>query len=1454
MPQLTRLRFVNIGHQNARMDDLILNFCDKDFYASDSILWLRNGGGKSSILNLLFSLLIPNQHYFLGSKADQGNRRLSEYVLPQDHSVVVAEWLLDSTPHEEPVWYLTGGFYEWHRESLRRLFFAAYVQKPHVTLETIPLKDKDGKRFTLPGFKQEWQNLGVNYNNSDAHETENHQEWRTILEKAHIDPEFFKYQIRMNSREGGADELFRFKNADEFVDFFLLMVMPSKRGNQLATNLTEFRAILRQRNEQLKPSLKLIDKLKKIIHPMTDVLAQHQKHLVNLETLWRTFNHLKKHFDNQLETIERDIADMSQKEALAKREATQAYETAKVQNNRMLFLQRCLFKQKLDRLSLEEKGIQDQLNNIKHKRLIWKAAIPLVDVERDEDKIRNLESLLEAQDAELAPDWDEVHSSAYALAGALAARAQRYREEAKSKVKNEIAYRNNARKARQLANEARREAGSADERAKQYTKQLKRTLSSWEKLEQLGILNPDEAIAIALERWKQIKNDDEHQVSNLNGEIKTSQTKLKRLADKKAEIIAREIEATQSLQQKQKMLDNAKSEQSCILNDPILRRILEEIDSEVNAELLNIASLRLLRDKRTELETYVRELFISIAEQEMVLDYLQSKEVLPPLQDVRVLLEYFSDNGVIAFPGWEHLAHTGSDREQNHVYIKKHPELVSGVLIRDEHFEQARKLLEQPENLTVQLGSPVVIASMSTALNVNGDTPLTTMAERFVFGPTSDAYFDKNMAKKEEAKLELLLNKTHLQIEEAKQQSTNIRDTADRLERFIEKYPQEWFHHQQTELDALEGDLQQYKTQLDSIQQEQLNCETTLKQLNDKLDILKEKILAAETAISRMEVHHEEYGDKSRLVKLKEDIKRAKNALQKSQVIAEEQDKQCTKAEAQAQTCENEAKEFETKASSDEQAIRNIEHRENEYIPIAGDVDKLREVHKQLCDRINEKTDGDRLQAELDMARNNRTRNYKRFNDARDKSISEADIRNELSAVLDKSIVQQKYDEAEKWEQNFRERIGESRSETKAAKRDLESHQREYPDLKTVPEIEERNLDEEALEQSLRQTKESLKIYRTQANEHEKNVSEYSIQKKNLELQKTLIYSYLRRVEQAMSDEHLFDEITLVEDTTPSVPPAIEEYEIYVTNVETRLAEERRVKNQLLEKREKIWKDYLNCLQDNPLDFAKALRQWSEEQLEQKIGQLLDDLDAREQVTRSELDKVDEHRNTLIIQLVNIADRGIQMLRSLTNNSKLPASAGMLAGKPFLKINLQNLSSPDEKRRKIGELIDDIIVRGKEIPNGIELIQRAVRKLSQPIRVKVLFPDVDAPANYVSITDMSKESGGERLTSAVLLYCALAQQRAKERGKSLKISGSLFLDNPVGSASRAKFLELQRATAQSMNIQLIYATGVNDAEALQVMPNIVRLRNERRNAENHSLLERVHWTRPEDKHKGAGVN
>jgi len=98
MLQLRRVRLESVGHPNARFAPLELRLTNDGGHPTHSVLWLRNGGGKSSLLNLLFAVVRPNRREFLGSNDDGKDRRLADYVLVGDTSHVCIEWGAPARP------------------------------------------------------------------------------------------------------------------------------------------------------------------------------------------------------------------------------------------------------------------------------------------------------------------------------------------------------------------------------------------------------------------------------------------------------------------------------------------------------------------------------------------------------------------------------------------------------------------------------------------------------------------------------------------------------------------------------------------------------------------------------------------------------------------------------------------------------------------------------------------------------------------------------------------------------------------------------------------------------------------------------------------------------------------------------------------------------------------------------------------------------------------------------------------------------------------------------------------------------------------------------------------------------------------------------------------------------------------------------------------------------------
>ena len=141
-------------------------------------------------------------------------------------------------------------------------------------------------------------------------------------------------------------------------------------------------------------------------------------------------------------------------------------------------------------------------------------------------------------------------------------------------------------------------------------------------------------------------------------------------------------------------------------------------------------------------------------------------------------------------------------------------------------------------------------------------------------------------------------------------------------------------------------------------------------------------------------------------------------------------------------------------------------------------------------------------------------------------------------------------------------------------------------------------------------------------------------------------------------------------------------------------------------------------------------------------------------------------------------------------------------------------------------VIERVIQKGLK-PEGMPLLKEAVREAvgTQGFTVRVLKPTVDTTPVTEDISRLAKWSGGEKLTVCVALYCTIVALRAARTGRGTRPRGVLLLDNPIGRASSAHLVRLQRDVAASHGVQLIYTTGVKDPAAVIQFPNVTRLDN-----------------------------
>jgi hypothetical protein len=215
----------------------------------------------------------------------------------------------------------------------------------------------------------------------------------------------------------------------------------------------------------------------------------------------------------------------------------------------------------------------------------------------------------------------------------------------------------------------------------------------------------------------------------------------------------------------------------------------------------------------------------------------------------------------------------------------------------------------------------------------------------------------------------------------------------------------------------------------------------------------------------------------------------------------------------------------------------------------------------------------------------------------------------------------------------------------------------------------------------------------------------------------------------------------------------------------------------------------------------------------------------RAQTLTGELDSIAKDQIILSEALAHLVKESLDMLGKAERGSQMNTASGSWAGRKVLRISFDR---PDDADLVVyaERVIDRTVQKGLK-PEGMPLLKAAVHEAAGPrgFTVKVLKPSDDAAATTEDISRLAKWSGGEKLTVCVALYCTLAALRAAHTGRAGRSGGVLLLDNPIGRASSASLVRLQRDVAASHGVQLVYTTGVKDPAAVIQFPNVIRLDN-----------------------------
>ncbi|WP_407285649.1 hypothetical protein [Streptomyces sp. BP-8] len=1505
MYELSRVRLYSIGPAGARYADTVLDLrgvgapvprpapAQADFFEDEpvgpprrpapaGVLFLENGGGKSVLLKLIFSVMLPGHRNTLGG-ASSGVLR--KFLLADDCGHVALEWQHVLTGESVVV----GKVSEWRGRQVSndpRKFAEAWYSfrpGPGMSLDSLPVAEAtlvrprqeggegtsgaQGRRRTMKGFRDVLTEAGKNYPNLDVVWEEIHERWNEHLGELGLDPELFRYQREMNADEGEAAGLFAVKNDSDFTDLLLRAVTDTRDTDGLADLVHGFahklgrRAELTAERDFTAGSLDLLSRI-------ADAAEQRERAREVHAGAERRTRGLAQRLHGRATEERGRAAELAEQVAAAAHRVTDAEHT---RERRSLVSAELAYRHASLALAAAEKGAAAQrreLNDARTLHSAWQAAEIALRHRAAADRSARVAAAIREAERDAAPAL-----AARATAAADLVRALHTAAEAGERVANEEEERSAAlQEAGESAHRDATTAATHAQRARSEADHLKQRLAevAEETAEAVragwlddsapdadparAALAASDAEKTAVEAWDQAR-EAARQATDRAREA-TARHSAAELAAARAEDAAQaagraydaERRAAESIGAEQRLaelLGLPQSEAKAVgvpgprtaapAADPGAARraatagplTAEELDR--NADALR----ELLEEGVTAAERQLFDLRTAAADDARILGALGDGGLLPPGPDVLAAVEYLGEQGVPALPGWRYLAQSVDPADHARVLAAR-PELVDGVIITDpDTHARAREVLAQAALL------PRSAVAVGTAAALLAPTPAPDERDTGVFlVPPNPAMHDESAADEERRALRARATERDEEIRALAARLAGDRALAARLGSWRAGCPADRL----TELAAAADET---RTAADEAAAGLAEARTARAEA--------EEIAAEATGVrdERQETAQRARRAADLLAGLAHRLRERSSWQSRMRELADE----AAEFEARAEECVDRARAADEDRRAAQRAAddarRTARALRAERAEIAGvpedlgeapegastSLPALREAYRaasQLYEKVGVGAD---LRAEQARAEGEESGALAELNRLTNKVRTRAEALLESPDAADGPSRQAAAARAESLVQMLEsrasaasEQLGRLRGEAeRLAPTDKEAHT-ELPE-QLVPADADR----------------AKELLRTASGELATATEALAAARERHE-------ELLRGHRAAEDAAGGFDETAamlrdLLRDHQEAEEAAGERPEPYAGS----LAEARQA---AAESRRSL----RGCAAD--LSAAEsAVREASDvlvrhanstryEQVRTPARQQIRELPAaalpdhaakwaeafapRLRVLTDELAQLERNRDSIVDRLRGLVESSLTTLRSAQRLSRLPEGLGEWSGQEFLRIRFED---PDQATltERLGEVIDEAtrsaVKKNSDLRrDGMSLLLRGVGAALQPrgVAVEILKPDAVLRAERVPVGQMGDVfSGGQLLTAAIALYCTMAALRSNDRGRDKqRHAGTLFLDNPIGRANATYLLELQRAVADALGVQLLYTTGLFDTTALAEFPLVIRLRND----------------------------
>ncbi|MFE7071049.1 hypothetical protein ACFU96_13305 [Streptomyces sp. NPDC057620] len=1452
MYELSRVRLYSIGPAGARYADTVLDLrgvgavvpdpapTQAEFFEEEpvgpprrpapaGVLFLENGGGKSVLLKLIFSVMLPGHRNTLGG-ASSGVLR--KFLLADDCGHVALEW--QHTITGECV--VVGKVSEWRGRQVSndpRKFAEAWYSfrpGPGLSLDNLPVAEgtavrppvegasgAQGRRRTMKGFRDALTEAGKAYPHLEVHWEEIHDRWIEHLGDLGLDPELFRYQREMNADEGEAAGLFAVKKDSDFTDLLLRAVTDTRDTDGLADLVGGFGNKLGRRAELIAErefTAGSVDLLGRIVEA-----AGARSHARDIHTAAERRTRTQARRLSARAVLERGrTGDLAQQVTAAAHRVTEAEGS---RERSALIAAELAYRHASLALAAAEKGAAAQKKELADARTLhsaWQAAEAVLRHRAAADRSTRVAAAILEAERDAAPALAARAKAAVDLVRALHAAAEgaeslaNEQEERSSSLQEvgEAAHRD-ATSAATEAQRARSEVGHLRQRLGEVEQETAEAVrAGW-----LDDTAPDADPARAA-----LAASDAEKTAVAAWD--TAREASRRTADH-----AREAASTESRAE----LTAARAADAATAAEHAYdaeRRIAQALAGEERlAELLglpgasggpggsgrpslpgprNSAAMdtsadgrgttttagsddgegdgpltpqqldhyadelrQLLDDTVTSAERQLFELRTAAADDSRILGALGDGGLLPPGPDVLATVEYLGEHGIPALPGWRYLAQAVDPVDHARVLAAR-PELVDGVIITDpDTHARARDALTDAALLprsTVAVGTAAALLAPTPAPGAGGDDVFLV--------PPNPAMHDEHAADEERQALRRRAAERDDEIRESAARLAKDRELAARLASWRTGCPA----GRLTELATAAGDARTFAEEAEAELSEARAVRTEADEA------------AAETALVRDE--RQEAAQRAR---------RAADALAGLafrlreragwQVKVRELADDAAESEARAQNCLERARAADedrrgTQRAADD-ARRTARALRAERAEIAGAPDDLpeeeqgaaksslpalREAYRaasQLYEKVGVGAD---LRAEQARAESDESAALTELNRLTNKVRTRAAQLLESTDGSDGPSRQAAVARAEELVQVLEGRVSTASEQLGRLRGEAERHAPEEADAHT--ELPDDLVPRDAEHaQSLLRTATGELASRTDALSQARAAHTELLDAHHAAEDAAGGFDETAALLRDLLREHADEE----QEEPEPYPGTLDEARQSATEARRSLrgcAADLSAAEAAVREASDILVRHANSTRYEQVrtPARQQIRELPASALPEHAQKWADAFAPRLRVLTDELAQLERNRDSIVDRLRGLVESALATLRSAQRLSRLPEGLGEWSGQEFLRIRFEE---PDQATlaERLGEVVDEAtraaVKKNSDLRrDGMSLLLRGVAAALQPkgVAVEILKPDAVLRAERVPVGQMGDVfSGGQLLTAAIALYCTMAALRSNDRGR-----------------------------------------------------------------------------------------